>query len=154
MLEENDKIKDLLIIHDFLKSPFTILNEELEDRFEEYRQYLYNNSGEFDIYCLSLEIIKTIKIYLTSLKKFNVHDIDIIRDISKKIDTLDKLKDIKEGYFYVLDNLYLDMKELLDDALLYKLNQDEYEEEIENILDLFNEDLQMENITEVATDIT
>lgn len=154
VLEENDKIKDLLIINDFLKSPFTILNEELEDRFEEYRQYLYNNSGEFDIYCLSLEIIKTIKIYLTSLKKFNVHDIDIIRDISKKIDTLDKLKDIKEGYFYVLDNLYLDMKELLDDALLYKLNQDEYEEEIENILDLFNEDLQMENITEVATDIT
>ena len=95
--EENDKIKDLLIINDFLKSPFTILNEELEDRFEEYRQYLYNNSGEFDIYCLSLEIIKTIKIYLTSLKKFNVHDIDIIRDISKKIDTLDKLKYIILG---------------------------------------------------------
>ena len=72
----------------------------------------------------------------------------------KKIDTLDKLKDIKEGYFYVLDNLYMDMKELLDDALLYKLNQREYEEELDNILDLFNEDLQMENITEVATDIT
>ena len=46
------------------------------------------------------------------------------------------------------------MKELLDDALLYKLNQREYEEELDNILDLFNEDLQMENITEVATDIT
>ena len=28
------------------------------------------------------------------------------------------------------------------------------EEEIDNILDLFNEDLQLENITEVATDIT
>ena len=61
---------------------------------------------------------------------------------------------IKDGYFYVLDNLYMDMKELLDDALLYKLNQREYEEELDNILDLFNEDLQMENITEVATDIT
>ena len=48
----------------------------------------------------------------------------------------------------------MDMKELLDDALLYKLNQREYEEELDNILDLFNEDLQMENITEVATDIT
>mgnify|MGYP006867961968 FL=1 len=46
------------------------------------------------------------------------------------------------------------MKELLEDALLYKLNQKEYEEEIDNILDLFNEDLQLENITEVATDIT
>ena len=48
----------------------------------------------------------------------------------------------------------MDMKELLDDALLYKLNQREYEEELDNILDLFNEDLQIENITEVATDIT
>ena len=46
------------------------------------------------------------------------------------------------------------MKELLEDALLYKLNQKEYEEEIDNIVDLFNEDLQLENITEVATDIT
>ena len=46
------------------------------------------------------------------------------------------------------------MKELLEDDLLYKLNQKEYEEEIDNILDLFNEDLQLENITEVATDIT
>ena len=54
----------------------------------------------------------------------------------------------------MLDNLYLDMKELLDDALLYKLSQKEYEEEIDNIIDLFNEDLELENITEVATDIT
>lgn len=154
VLEKNNKIRDLLVIQDFLKSPFTTLNGELENRFKEYRQYLYNKSGEFDIYCMSLEIIKTIKEYLMSIKKVNIYDIDIIRDINKKIDTLDKLKDIKEGYFYVLDNLYLDMKELLDDALLYKLTQKEYEEEIDNIMDLFNEDLQMENISEIATDIT
>ncbi len=154
VLQENNKIRDLLVIHDFLKVPFIALNEELESRFEEYRQYLYNKSGEFDIYCISLEIIKTIKEYLISIKKVNVHDIDVIRDISKKLEVLDKLKDINEGYFYVLDNLYLDMKELLEDALLYKLNQKEYEEEIDNIVDLFNEDLQLENITEVATDIT
>ncbi len=154
VLEKNNKIRDLLVIQDFLKSPFTTLNGELENRFKEYREYLYNKSGEFDIYCMSLEIIKTIKEYLMSIKKVNIYDIDIIRDINKKIDTLDKLKDIKEGYFYVLDNLYLDMKELLDDALLYKLTQKEYEEEIDNIMDLFNEDLQMENISEIATDIT
>lgn len=154
VLEENDKIRNLLIIHDFLRPPFINLNEDLENRFEEYRQYLYNQSGEFDIYCISLEVIKTIKAYLTSIKEINVHDIDIVRDISKKLESLDKLKDIKEGYFYVLDNLYLDMKELLDDALLYKLSQKEYEEEIDNIIDLFNEDLEAENITEVATDIT
>ena len=70
------------------------------------------------------------------------------------MDVIDKIKDIKEGYFYVLDNLFLDMKELLEDALLYKLNQEEYEEEIDNIMDLFNEDLLLENITEVAIDIT
>lgn len=154
VLEENDEIRSLLIIHDFLKPPFTTLNEDLEDRFEEYRQYLYNKNGEFDIYCISLEIIKTIKLYLAFIKEINIHDIDLVRDISKKLECLDKLKDIKEGYFYVLDNLYLDMKELLDDALLYKLNQREYEEEIDNIIDLFNEDLEVENITEIATDIT
>ncbi len=154
VLEENYKIKDLLIIYDFLKPPFTTLNEELENRFDEYREYLYNQSGEYDIYCLSLEVIKTIKEYLSYIKEINIRDVDMVRDISRKIESLDKLKDIKEGYFYVLDNLYLDMKELLDDALLYKLNQNEYEEEVDSILDLFNEDLQIENITEVVTNIT
>ena len=154
VLEENDKIRDLLIVYDFLKPPFTTLNRELENVFEEYRQYLYDKNGEFDICCLSLEIIKTIKIYISSIKEINIHDIELVRDISKKLESLNILKDIKDGYFYVLDNLYMDMKELLDDALLYKLNQREYEEELDNIIDLFNEDLQMENITEVATDIT
>ena len=143
-----------MIVYDFLKPPFTTLNRELENVFEEYRQYLYDKNGEFDICCLSLEIIKTIKIYISSIKEINIHDIELVRDISKKLESLNTLKDIKDGYFYVLDNLYMDMKELLDDALLYKLNQREYEEELDNILDLFNEDLQMENITEVATDIT
>ena len=154
VLEENDEIRNLLIIYDFLKPPFINLNEDLEYGFEEYRQYLYNKIGEFDIYCISLEVIKTIKIYLTSIKEINVHDIDVVRDISKKLESLDNLKNIKGGYFYVLDNLYLDMKELLDDALLYKLSQKEYKEEIDSIIDLFNEDLEFENITEVATDIT
>lgn len=154
ILEENDKVKNLLIIYDFLKQPFTILNEDLENRFEEYRQYLYNNSGEFDIYCMSIEVIKTVKSYLTSIKDINVHDIDVLRDISKKLESIENLKNIKEGYFYVLDNMHLDMRELLDDALLYKLNQKEYEDEIDNIIDLFNEDLEVENITELATDIT
>ena len=154
VLEKNEKIRNLLIIQDFMKPPFITLNEELESRFEDYKEYLYKEEGEFDIYCLSLEIIKTVKQYIESIKKINVHDIDIIRDITRKMDVIDKIKDIKEGYFYVLDNLFLDMKELLEDALLYKLNQEEYEEEINNIMDLFNEDLLLENITEVAIDIT
>ncbi|MEG0050652.1 MAG: 3'-5' exonuclease [Terrisporobacter sp.] len=153
-LEHNDKIRNLLIIQDFIKAPFTTFDEELESRFEEYKEYLYNQKGEFDINCLSTEIINIIRLYILSIRKINVHDIDVIRDIIRKVDVMDKLKDVKEGYFYVLENLYLDLMELLGDALLYKLSQGEYEDEIENILDLFNEDLQMENITEVATDIT
>ncbi|MEG0854845.1 MAG: 3'-5' exonuclease [Terrisporobacter sp.] len=153
-LEHNDKIRNLLIIQDFIKAPFTTFDEELESRFEEYKEYLYNQKGEFDINCLSTEIINIIRLYILSIRKINVHDIDVIRDITRKVDVMDKLKDVKEGYFYVLENLYLDLIELLGDALLYKLSQGEYEDEIENILDLFNEDLQMENITEVATDIT
>lgn len=154
ILEKNEKIRNILIIQDFIKAPFTNINDELEIKFEEYREYLYNQVGEFDIYCLSLEIIKTIKSYIIFAKEINVHDIDVIKDMTKKFEALDKLKDIKEGYFYILDNLYLDMKELLEDALLYKLNQQEYEEEIDNIIDLFNEDLEVENITEIASDIT
>ena len=154
ILEENEKVKNLLIIYDFLKPPFTSLNEDLESSFEEYRQYLYNQIGNFDIYFMSMEVIKTIKAYLKSIKEINVHDIDILRDISKKLESIEKLKNIKEGYFYILDNLYLDMRELMDDALLYKLNQNEYEDEIDNIIDLFNEDLEFENITKLAINIT
>lgn len=154
ILENNEEIRDLLIIQDFIKMPFINLNEDLEDRVKDYRNYLYNKEGDFDIYCLSLEIIKTVILYIQSIKTINIHDIEIIKDITKKLDVIDKLKNIQEGYFYVLENLYFDMSDLMDDALLYKLNQDEYEEEISNILDLFNEDLQIENITEIATDIT
>lgn len=153
VLEENYKIRNLLIIHDFLRPPFMNLNKNLENSFEQYRQCLYSQSYEFDIYDISSEIIKTINTYLKTIKSINIYDIDILRDISKKLDLLDKLKDIEEGYFYVLNNLYLDMKELLEDAFLYRLKQKEYEEEIDNIIDLFNEDLEAENITEVAIDI-
>lgn len=154
ILEKNEKIRNLLIIQDFVKPPFKTLNEEIEGYFEEYKQYLYNQKGDFDIECLSIEIIKTVKQYIYSNKKINVYDMDSIRDMTRKLDIIDKLKGIKEGYFYILENLYLDMMELLEDALLCKLTQTEYEEEILNIMDLFDEDLQMENIIEVATDIT
>ena len=46
-----------------------------------------------------------------------------------------------------LRDFYSSIDDLCDDL-------DENKEEIDNILDLFNEDLQLENITEVATDIT
>ena len=36
--------------------------------------------------------------------------------------------------------------DLYGDALLYKLSQEEYEDEMDNILDLFIEDMEYENI--------
>ena len=41
VLEKNEKIRNLLIIQDFMKPPFITLNEELESRFEDYKEYLY-----------------------------------------------------------------------------------------------------------------
>ena len=38
------------------------------------------------------------------------------------------------------------MKDLLNDLMLYKVNVEEYREEINNIITLFNEDLEYENI--------
>ena len=38
------------------------------------------------------------------------------------------------------------MKDLLDDLMLYKLNLEEYKNEITNIIELFDEDLEAEEI--------
>ena len=145
-LEQDEDIRDILKIQDILKQPFTILNEDLENRFEEYKKYFYKNEGTYNEDCISIEILKTVRLYLLSIKDFNIYDIDMIRDIGRKLDTIDKLRDINIGYFYLLKNIYLDMMDLLDDLTLYKLNQEEYEEEINNIIKLFEEDLSYDDI--------
>jgi hypothetical protein len=38
------------------------------------------------------------------------------------------------------------MKDLLEDLMLYKLNKEEYKEELSNIVNLFDGDLNCENI--------
>ena len=81
-----------------------------------------------------------------SIRQIKVKNIDIVNDIVKKLDTVDKLRNIKDGYFYVLNNFYFDLMDLFEDALLYKLSQEEYEDEMNNILDLFIEDMEYENI--------
>ena len=43
------------------------------------------------------------------------------------------------------------MKDLLDDLMLYKLNLEEYKNEITNIIELFDEDLEAEEIN-IRTD--
>ena len=69
-----------------------------------------------------------------------------LRDINRKLEVINNLKDLKVGYFFLLENLYFDMKDLFDDLMLYKVTTTEYKEEIENIILLFNEDLLYEGI--------
>lgn len=145
-LEKDERIRDLLIIQDLMKSPFNIVNVDLEDKFEDYKNYFYNKDGDYDINDMSLEVIKTINLYISSLKDIEINNIENLRDINRKLDTIDKIKDIQDGYFYLIENVYYDIKDLLEDLLLYKLNQQEYINEIDSIIDLFIEDLRKENI--------
>lgn len=146
VLEKEESIRDILVIQDMMKPPFNIVNPAIEEKFESYKKYFYSNEGNYNINELSLEIIKTVNIYINSLKEIEINNIEVLRDINRKLDTIDKLKDINDGYFYLLENVYFDIKDLLEDLMLYKLNEDEYLIEIENILDLFIEDLRKENI--------
>lgn len=146
VLENNEKIREILIIKDVIRTPFTMMNENLEESFEKYTNSFYENEGEYNEYHMSTEVIKTVRIYLESIRNVDICNIDILRDINRKLDTVDKIKNIKSGYFYLLENLYFDMKDLLEDLMLYKLNKEEYNEELKNIVELFDEDLSYENI--------
>ncbi|RDY29782.1 exonuclease [Romboutsia weinsteinii] len=146
ILEKDEGVRDILIIQDIMRPPFTIINNNLEEQFERYKKYFYDNKGSYNINLLSDEIIKTINQYIISLKDMDIHNLDTLRDIGKKLDTIDKIKDIKEGYFYILENLYFDMKDLLADLMLYKLDKEEYKDEIDNIVELFENDLIKDNI--------
>lgn len=146
ILEKNEGVRDILVIQDIIRPPFSIINVDLEDQFTRYKRYFYNNEGNYDIEELSFQIIKTIKQYIVSLKDSNIHNLDTLKDISKKLDTIDKIKNIKSGHFYILENLYFDMRDLVSDLMLYKLESIEYQEEIINIIELFEDDLLKENI--------
>ncbi|MGL5312823.1 MAG: exonuclease domain-containing protein [Peptostreptococcaceae bacterium] len=145
-LEKDENIRNILTIQDIVRQPFTQLNEDLEEGFEKYKQYFYNNQGTYCEDRISIEILKTMRLYVLSIKDIDIYNIDMLRDIGRKLDIVDKLKEIKIGYFYLLQNFYLDLKDLLNDLMLYKLNQDEYKEEIDNIINLFEEDLSYEDI--------
>lgn len=146
ILEKNEGIRNILIIKDFIRSPFITLNENLEKVFNEYKNIYYKNPKEASKPDISIEVIKTVYLYLESINNIDIYNIDIIRDISRKMDTIDKLKDIRTGYFYILENVYFDMKDLIEDLMLYKLSQEEYVEEINSIINLFFDDLKYEEI--------
>lgn len=145
-LESSEEVRNLLIIKDIIRPPFTILNKELENRFEEYKANFYKYKDD-DIHDdISIEVLSTVIDYIQSIKDIDIYNIEILRDINRKLETINNLKDINVGYFFLLENLYYDMKDLLNDLMLYKVNVEEYREEINNIITLFNEDLEYENI--------
>ena len=145
-LESSEGVRNLLIIKDIIRPPFTILNKELENRFEEYKANFYKHKDDDIHNDISIEVLSTVLHYIQSIKDIDIYNIEILRDINKKLETINNLKDINVGYFFLLENLYFDMKDLLNDLMLYKVNVEEYREEIDNIITLFNEDLEYENI--------
>ena len=84
------------------------------------------------------------------MEDIDINNIDILRDISKKVVAIEKLINIKEGYFYILENPCLDMEDLLEDLMLYKITKDEYKNEIKTIINLFDDDLKFENINDIV----
>ena len=145
-LEKSEEIRNILIIKDIIRPPFTIINKNLEGIFEEYKIKSYSDNCDEIHKDISIEILKTIRIYIESIKEIDIYNIEILRDINRKLEVINNLKDIKVGYFFLLENFYFDMKDLFDDLMLYKVTNTEYKEEIENIIILFNEDLLDEGI--------
>lgn len=146
ILEENQDIRNYLIIQDINKIPYNQIESDIEQKIKSYENYLYHNQGKYTIDELSIDILSIVGKYVYSLRTVKIKNVDIVNDIIKRLDTVDKLRYIKDGYFFLLNNFYLDLMDLYKDALLYKLSQEEYEDEMNNILDLFIEDMEYEDI--------
>lgn len=145
-LSSNRKIRELLIIKDIIKNPFIEINKDLKSKFEEYKDCIHNKKSNIKLDDLSIEILKTFKLYLESIIDIDIHNIEEIKDINKKLLIFDNLIDIKNGKFYLLESTYLDMMDLVDDLFYYRLNKEEYKQELIKIIELFEEDLEYENI--------
>ena len=145
-LEDSEETRNVLTIKDIIRPPFTTINENLENKFEEYKINLHRNYYDEIHNEMSIEVLKTIYKYTESIKEIDIYNIEVLKDINKKLEVINNLKNIKVGYFFLLENLYFDMKDLFNDLMLYKVTNTEYEEEINNIIALFNEDLLCEDI--------
>ena len=143
-LENSEEIRNVLTIKDIIRPPFTTINKELENIFIQYQESFHKNNEVHKN--ISIEILKTVLLYIESIKDIDIYNIEILRDINRKLETINNLKDINVGYLFLLENLYFDLNDLFNDLMLYKVTEKEYVEDIDNILNLFNEDLIYENI--------
>ncbi|MCU9813907.1 hypothetical protein LEQ07_01665 [Paraclostridium sp. AKS73] len=107
---------------------------------------MHTNKENVNLDAISIEILKTLKLYIKSIIDLDIYNIEYIKDVSKKLFTFNSLIDIKGGYFYLLENVYLDMMELMEDLSYYKLSQEQYKQELTQILELFEQDLEEENL--------
>jgi hypothetical protein len=150
VLNENEEIQELLIIKDVIKPPFIDINPEIESYFESYRQALNKDSIQNELNELSIEILKIFRYYLISIKDIDINNIDDLRDVNRKINAFDQIKNIDKGYFNLLVDVYWDMVELIEDLMLYKLRYEEYTLELQKIIDWYEEDMKSENINIIS----
>ena len=90
------------MIKDIVRPPFTVINENLEYIFEEYRINLYGNNSDEIHKDISIEILKTIRMYTEPIKQIDIYNIEILRDINRKLEVINNLKDLKVGYFFFI----------------------------------------------------
>ncbi|WP_373598568.1 exonuclease domain-containing protein [Paraclostridium bifermentans] len=145
-LSSNRDIRELLVIKDIVKNPFVEINPNLESVFEEYKNSVHDKGKDIKLDEISLEVLKTFKLYIQSAIDIDIHNIEEIKDLEKKLMSFNNLIDIKDGYFYLLENAYLDMLDLVEDISFYKLNLEQYKSELLKIIALFEEDLTYENL--------
>ena len=125
----NENYFDHIVMSDYIVEVF-----KKNNRFEEYKANFYKHKDDDIHNDISIEVLSTVLHYIQSIKDIDIYNIEILRDINKKLETINNLKDINVGYFFLLENLYFDMKDLLNDLMLYKVNVEEYREEIDNII--------------------
>ena len=146
VLANKKYIRELLIIKDIIKKPFIEINTDLELVFENYRERVYLDEENVSLENISIEVLKTIKLYINSIIDLDIYNIEYIKDVSKKLSTFRNLIDIKGGYFYLLENVYMDIMDIIEDLFYYKLSQNQYKQELTQILELFDQDLEEENL--------
>lgn len=146
ILSSQEYIRELLTIKDLIRKPFTEINMNLELSFEIYKNEVHKYGYDTNLDDISIEVLNTLKLYLKSIENIDIYNIEQIKDVNRKISTFKNLIEIKSGYFYLLENVYLDITELMEDVSYYRLSKEQFKQELNQILELFYKDLEDANL--------